>query len=147
MSQSERELCVAVAVGTHLVWLCDYIWSGVNDAGRPSSPADQYLWKNRLLVVSAPAGDVAAREQRQIYEAASKGMSERQIVLVDVLDDSERSKQICSRVSADGRRFQVYLLGKDGHTALSSEKPLTSDFMFTKVDAMPMRRDEMRRAR
>jgi hypothetical protein len=35
----------------------------------------------------------------------------------------------------------------DGHTALTSNKPLSADYLFAKVDAMPMRQDEMRRAR
>jgi hypothetical protein len=70
----------------------------------------------------------------------------RSIVLTEALDDSERSRQIRSRLSADGRRFQVFLVGKDGHTAISSDKPLSADYLFARVDAMPMRRDEMRRA-
>jgi hypothetical protein len=112
-----------------------------------AAPLDDYRWKSRLLVVSAPSGDVAAGKQRQIYETASKGMSERQIVLVEALDDSDRTKQVRARLSANGQRFQVFLIGKDGHTALSSDKPLTADYIFGKVDAMPMRRDEMRRAK
>ena len=116
------------------------------NAGK-ASPLDEFHWKNRVLVVSAPAGDPAADEQRRIYQAAAKGMSERQIVLAEALDDGERSRQIRSKVSTDGRRFQVFLLGKDGHTALSSDKPLSADYLFARVDAMPMRQDEMRRAR
>ena len=116
------------------------------NAGK-ASPLDEFHWKNRVLVVSAPAGDPAADEQRRIYQAATKGMSERQIVLAEALDDGERSRQIRSKVSTDGRGFQVFLLGKDGHTALSSDKPLSADYLFARVDAMPMRQDEMRRAR
>ncbi len=74
-------------------------------------------------------------------------MAERDIVFAEEEDDSERSRQFRSRVSADGKHFQVFLVGKDGHTALSSEKPLTANYLFGKVDAMPMRRDEMRRSR
>jgi hypothetical protein len=43
--------------------------------------------------------------------------------------------------------FQAFLVGKDGHTAISSEKPLSAEQLFARVDAMPMRQDEMRRAR
>jgi Domain of unknown function (DUF4174) len=110
-------------------------------------PLSEYRWKNRVLVISAPVGDGAAKEQRRIYQAASKGMSERQIVLAEALDDSQRSMQIRSEVSASGGRFQVFLVGKDGHTALSSDKPLSADYLFARVDAMPMRQDEMRRGR
>ncbi|ABD88451.1 DUF4174 domain-containing protein [Rhodopseudomonas palustris] len=112
-----------------------------------AAPLDQFLWKSRVLVVVAPVGDPAAEEQRRIYNAAAKGMSERAIVLSEALDGSERSRQIRSRLDADGRRFQVFLVGKDGNTAISSDKPVSADYLFGKVDAMPMRRDEMRRAR
>jgi hypothetical protein len=74
-------------------------------------------------------------------------MSERAIVLIEALDDSERSQQIRSRLSADGGRFKVFLVGKDGHTAVSSDKPLAADDLFARVDAIPLRRDEMRHAR
>jgi Domain of unknown function (DUF4174) len=122
------------------------IAGAIMNAGK-ASPLDEFHWKRRVLVVSAPAGDPAADKQRRIYQAATKGMSERQIVLVEALDDGERSRQIRSKVSTDGRRFQVFLVGKDGHTALSSDKPLSTDYLFARVDAMPMRQDEMRRAR
>jgi hypothetical protein len=115
--------------------------------GSKASPLDEFHWKSRVLVIVAPDGDAAAEAQRRIYESSAKGMSERSIVLREALDDSERSRQIRSRLSADGKRFQVFLVGKDGHTAISSDKPLSADHLFAQVDAMPMRRHEMRRAR
>jgi hypothetical protein len=115
--------------------------------GAKAAPLDQFRWKNRVLVVVAPLGDHAAEEQRRIYNSAVKGMSERAIVLNEALDGSERSRQIRSWLSADGGRFQVFLVGKDGNTAISSDKPVSADYLFGRVDAMPMRRDEMRRAR
>jgi hypothetical protein len=105
--------------------------------GHNASPLDEFHWKNRALVVVAPAGNAAAETQRRIY---AKGMSERSIVLTEAADDSERSRQIRSRLSADGRRFEVFLVGKDGHTAVYSDKPLSADDLFARVDAMPMRR-------
>lgn len=112
-----------------------------------ASPLADLRWKSRILVVVGPAGDAAAQAQRRIYETAAKGMAERSIVLAEALDDSARSRQIRSRFSADGRRFQVFLVGKDGHTAVTSDTPLSAADLFGRVDAMPMRRDEMRRAR
>lgn len=115
--------------------------------GTNAAPLDEHRWKKRLLVVSAPARNGAVEEQRRIYRSAAVGMSERQILLVEALDDSERSRQLRDKVSADGKRFQVFLVGKDGHTALSSDKPISAEYLFGKVDAMPMRRDEIRRGR
>ncbi len=112
-----------------------------------ASPLEEFHWKSRVLIVVAPAGDAAAQAQRRIYESAAKGMAERSIVLIEALDDQERSQQLRSRFSADGRRFQVFLVGKDGQTAISSEKPVSADNLFALVDAMPMRREEMRRGR
>ena len=110
--------------------------------GSNASPLDEFHWKNRVLVVVAPAGNAAAETQRRIYESSAKGTSERSIVLTEAADDSERS-----RLSADVRRFEVFLVGKDGHTAVSSDKPLSADDLFARVDGMPMRQDEMRRGR
>lgn len=115
--------------------------------GSNASPLDEFHWKNRVLVVVVPAGNAAAETQRRIYESSAKGTSERSIVLTEAADDSERSRQIRSRLSADGRRFEVFLVGKDGHTAVSSDKRLSADDLFARVDAMPMRQDEMRRGR
>jgi hypothetical protein len=112
-----------------------------------ASPLEEFRWKNRVLVVVAPADDEAAREQRRIYEASGKGMSERSIVLTEALDDNARSREIRSRLGTDGKRFKVFLIGKDGNAAISADKPLSADYLFAQVDAMPMRRDEMRRAR
>ena len=97
--------------------------------------------------MSAPSANGAVEEQRRIYRAAAAGMFERQIVLVEALDDSERAKQVRARISAGGKHFQAFLVGKDGHTALSSDKPFSAVYLFAKVDAMPMRREEMRRGR
>ncbi|MGY3452089.1 DUF4174 domain-containing protein [Bradyrhizobium sp. USDA 4353] len=110
------------------------------------SALDPYRSKNRVLIVTGP-DDAAAQQQRKIYEAAKAGMSERQIILLDALDDSALSRQLRAAVGTDGRRFTVTLIGKDGHTALASHTPISAEELFGRVDAMPMRQDEMRRAR
>lgn len=72
-------------------------------------------------------------------------MSERSIVLAEATDDSARSRGIRSQLSADGKRFRVFLIGKDGNAAISSDEPVSAEYLFQRVDAMPMRKDEMRR--
>ena len=112
-----------------------------------ASPPDQYRWKNRVLVIVGSGDDPAVTQQQRIYRSAADGMSERQIILVDALDNSERSRQIRSSVSADGKHFHAFLIGKDGHTALASDKPFSAEYLFQRIDAMPMRQDEIRRSR
>ncbi|MGJ4931289.1 DUF4174 domain-containing protein [Bradyrhizobium sp. HKCCYLS2038] len=111
-----------------------------------ASPLGHYKWKNRLLVVTGP-DDATAQRQRRIYDAAKGGMAERQILLLQAVDDTNSSRQLRAAVGTDGRRFKVFLIGKDGHTALASETPISAEDLFNRVDAMPMRQDEMRRAR
>jgi len=74
-------------------------------------------------------------------------MSERATILLEALDDSAPSCQLRPTLGTDGRRFKVYLVGKDSHTALASEAPISADALFKGVDAMPMRQDDMRRTR
>ncbi|WP_315784892.1 MULTISPECIES: DUF4174 domain-containing protein [unclassified Bradyrhizobium] len=111
-----------------------------------ASPLDRYKWKNRLLVVTGP-DDAAAQQQRRIYDAAQAGMSERAIVLLDAVDDSAASRELRAALGSDVSRFKVTLIGKDGHTAFTSDTPVSADALFKRVDAMPMRQDEMRRDR
>jgi hypothetical protein len=103
-------------------------------------------WKNRVLVVVAPSRqDADLVAQRRIFEQSAKGMSERQIVLIEAAGDDQHSRSVRSQLSIGDTAFRVVLVGKDGNAAVSSSKPLTADALFGKVDAMPMRRDEMRR--
>jgi uncharacterized protein DUF4174 len=44
-----------------------------------------------------------------------------------------------------GHAFQVSLIGKDGHTIGNWSKPISSEELFSIIDAMPMRRDEIRK--
>jgi hypothetical protein len=101
--------------------------------GSNASLLDEFHWKNRVLVVVAPAGNVAAETQRRIHESSAKDMSERTIVLTEAVDDSERSRQIRPRLTADGSRFEVFLVDKNGHNPVSSDKPLSADDLFEGV--------------
>jgi hypothetical protein len=110
------------------------------------APLSGYRWKNRLLVVVAPGRqDDNLVAQRRIFESNAKGMAERQIVLIEAAGDDERARAIRSQLGADDKSFRVLLVGKDGNTAVSSTRPFSAAELFGKVDAMPMRRDEMRR--
>jgi hypothetical protein len=41
--------------------------------------------------------------------------------------------------------FIFILIGKDGTFKLRAEKPVSSDGLFSLIDSMPMRKEEMRR--
>jgi hypothetical protein len=105
-------------------------------------------WKYRVLVVMAPSPhDENVTLQREIVQQNGPGMTERQIVLVEATGDDPRSRQIRRQLSLDDDRFKVVLIGKDGNAALTAVNPLSADRLFGTIDAMPMRKDEMRRDR
>lgn len=133
----------------HMLALALGILIGTAMSARASdAPLARYVWKNRLLVVVAPSPrDDNLVAQRRIFEQSAKGMAERQIVLIEAAGDDDRARAIRSRFSVGDRTFRVLLVGKDGNAAASSAKPFTADEVFGKVDAMPMRRDEMRRSK
>ncbi len=87
----------------------------------------------RLLVISAPsATDEAFRTQAALLISAWSGLLER--------DFSVETR-------FDAPAFSVALIGKDGGEKLRRTAPLAPAELFAIVDAMPMRRAEMRERR
>ena len=84
----------------------------------------------RELIVTGPAGDPLVAEQLQALRADPGGASERE------LDVSER----------EGASFLVELLGKDGGLAARWDNLVGVAELWAKIDAMPMRRRQLREA-
>lgn len=114
-----------------------------------------YRWSKRPLVVLADAPENASlAEQKRIVAADRKGFAERDMVVVYVVGDTVTSDlgtgpgmtAQALRARFDGGRggFKAVLVGKDGGAKLTSATPLSAATLFGTIDAMPMRRDEMR---
>lgn len=117
-------------------------------ANAESNSLAAHRWTHRILVVVAPAPqDTGALAQRRIFQRASKGMTERDVVLIEAAGEDPQARDIRRQLAVDSHKFQVLLIGKDGNTVLSSNAPLTAGDLFGRIDAMPMRRDEIRRKR
>jgi hypothetical protein len=110
-----------------------------------TSPLASLRWKERILVVVGPTNQADAMAQNRIFKDAATGMSERDVTLVDASGADPRSVAIRQGLSVSNKQFAVFLVGKDGNVALSSDKPLAADYLFQRIDAMPMRRDEINR--
>lgn len=102
-----------------------------------------YEWKSRVLVVLAPSEtDGQLKKQQSIVAEAATGFSERDLTVVtEIRVEGPLHRQF----AAKGSDFQVLLIGKDGQTALRRSKAITAEELFEIIDAMPMRRDEVRR--
>ena len=84
----------------------------------------------RVLIVSAPSlADDAYRTQAALLLPAWTGLLERDFTV---------------ETRFDTKTFSVVLVGKDGGEKLRRTTPLAPAELFALVDAMPMRRAEMR---
>jgi hypothetical protein len=102
-----------------------------------------FKWKNRVLVVLAPSdNDPRLKEQRTVDAAATAGFSERDLIEVaEIGAEGPLHRRFGIKVDD----FQVLLIGKDGHCAQQWAKPVSSEVLYSVIDRMPMRREEMRR--
>ena len=116
----------------------------------------RYRNQNRLLIVFAPVkSTLPYRHQAKQWQEQEAEMKERDIVRFDVFErgTSGAGNTVLSRFDTMTLRkrfgirrnaFRVLLIGKDGHTAFSSRHPVTAAHIFALIDAMPMRRQEIK---
>ena len=112
------------------------------------NPLAIYRDKYRVLLVFAPtAQDASYQGQRKLWKGEEAGFKERQLLVVPLLADSQSPypSTLAKRFDVDPKNFTVILLGKDGHNAYQSKEPVTAESLYQRIDAMPMRREEMLR--
>lgn len=128
---------------------------GAKDAAAASNP---YLWKYRPVLVFAPDdGDAKLVRQKQAAEARADAFRERNVVVVYVVGNSvtqafgpppgAAASALRQKYGVAAGEFQAILVGKDGGVKLQSASPLSAERLSKVIDAMPMRRDEMRGGR
>ncbi|ETX28301.1 DUF4174 domain-containing protein [Roseivivax isoporae] len=103
---------------------------------------DAHRWQHRPVVLFAPSpDDPAYRAQMAALRSGGAGLAERDIVVLsDTAPDADGTLR--ARFAPEG--FLAVLVGKDGGVKLRSEEPLALRTLFDTIDAMPMRRQEMR---
>lgn len=129
--------------------LATLAWSGVVAAVPAGAggldPLAAHRGIHRVLLVSAPTDhDPTLVLQRAAYAAMQAGASERDLVLVEVVGQTVGARAIRQQFGLDPT-FEAILVGKDGGAKLRSSTVLGADDLFPVIDAMPMRRREMKR--
>ena len=121
-------------------------------------PLAPYRWQARPLLVFSPPADERLRTQVAALDAARDGLRERDqlvwIVLPETIEakvgpaprvtEAEAAAALRRRFAIGEGDFAVILVGKDGGEKLRQRTPLSVDALFGTIDAMPMRRREMR---
>lgn len=115
----------------------------------------QYRWRNRVLVVSAPdAEDRDRREQLAELASTSDEFTDRDMVLVTLLDNADSMADGCKLTSVEvamartdlGIRpgsFVLKLIGKDGSVKLTARSTTSMKEIYGLIDTMPMRQREI----
>ncbi|WP_339793836.1 MAG: DUF4174 domain-containing protein [Imperialibacter sp.] len=124
---------------------------------KPIDPLEQFAWKNRIvLVFHSESNAEIGVEQVALFKKQQKEFDDRDLVL-GVIDsggngaidgasigakDAATLQQTFNPANSD---FLIVLIGKDGGVKLKEQTVVPVETIFDLVDAMPMRRAEMRR--
>lgn len=117
---------------------------------------DDFKWKNRLIVISAPSpSDRYLLDQRKLLLGRSEEILDRDLKIIQItgrgqnlIDDLHLSRESAAefqcRLGLSMKAFQILLVGKDGTVKLKSPEPVPAGLIFSLIDSMPMRQREMR---
>jgi Domain of unknown function (DUF4174) len=114
-----------------------------------------------LLVFSPSATDSRLKRQGQILDADADDMMDRFVMLTPILPSTraysapldtpyvllsaQQMQAIRSQFQVPPDTFIVLLLGEDGSEALRATSPVSATRLNSLIDAMPMRKMEMKR--
>lgn len=110
-----------------------------------ATPLDAYRDRARVLVLSAPdAGDAQLKAQRAALGPVRDGVAERDLVVLEAVGSGPEAHALRSALGLPTDSFRAVLVGKDGGAKLTAAAPIPPQTLFATIDAMPMRRAEMR---
>lgn len=100
----------------------------------------------RIYMFAPTVEDTSLVKQQQLLAAATEGVNERDLrsrIFVVAAENNRTFK----RYKVDPKKYTFLLIGKDGREKFRATQVVTPQLLFTIVDAMPMRQEEMRRRR
>ncbi len=112
-------------------------------------------WKNRIVLILAdqPQNEALDR-QLTLFKNEKNGMEERKLIVYSITPDQyktgwqkkkwKKSEKLYSQYKKENAPFEVILLGLDGRVKLRQTEILPTQKLFSVIDAMPMRRNELR---
>lgn len=118
---------------------------------------ESHRWKSRLILLFAPSED-DPRYQSQVeqFYSEQEQVRDRDIILFELLgkdrrgadgavSPNQKTDSLWERFDVSETEFAFILLGKDGGVKLRSDGPVPPSEVFSLIDSMPMRQEEMRR--
>jgi len=121
-----------------------------------SLDVSQFQWKKRLLFLFAPNHNHPLFENlHNALKAQMQEVADRDLVIFEILEsgvsrmdtsrlDPQAAQSLREKFDVPPGKFAVILIGKDGGIKLNRKDHTQLEDVFTLIDAMPMRREEMR---
>ncbi len=119
-----------------------------------SQDLKKHQWKNRLLLVfSDDRNSDIFKEQINILSKDKEGLLERKLIIYQFSKDKFTTdfnskwypaKKLTKKYRSKNMTFEVVLIGLDGGIKLRQTKLVSLDKLFTLIDGMPMRRNELK---
>lgn len=115
----------------------------------------QYEWKNRLiLILTTDVESETYKKQIETFRNEQEGFKERKLLVYQVTpykyktgfsgQDWEKTTTLYEAFKKSDSGFEILLLGLDGGVKLRQSNLLTLQKLYSKIDAMPMRQQEIR---
>ena len=121
---------------------------------------NDFKWKNRVLIVKTlKSNSKKLADQLSEFKYLNEGFKERKLILVTIAKDDfllvdfttnvsrssgKVSESISKNILDQNNDFEVILIGLDGGIKLRQNQTLLKQDLFRIIDAMPMRRNEIR---
>lgn len=97
-----------------------------------------------IWIFATDAGNASFITQKSIFSKDVAGLKERDIQVHEVLG-LKSNEAVFKKYKASAQSFTFVLVGKDGGEKLRSNCPVTLQKLYATIDAMPMRKAEMKR--
>lgn len=116
----------------------------------------QHQWKNRLLlVITDDTNTTVFQNQIKALELQKTELEDRKLIIYQITpthfksgisnnSDWMKRPELYQDFKTSDKAFEVLLIGLDGGVKLRQNTVLTAQTLFNTIDAMPMRRSELK---
>lgn len=116
----------------------------------------QHQWNNRVLIIYTEDNDNELfQNQLKVLKGKEEALAERKFIVYQINKEEYHSINYVNNKETKGentfdklirnKSFEILLIGLDGGVKLRKNNVLTIEDLSNIVDAMPMRRSEMRK--
>jgi hypothetical protein len=116
---------------------------------------ESHQWKNRLvLIISSDSNSEIFQKQLEELSTNRKGLKSRKLIIYKILPEKLQipnkdstwvyNSELHASYTKSGEPFKVILIGLDRGVKLEQNAVLTTEELFSKIDAMPMRQSELK---